>query len=144
MVLLAPPPSTLSLICPAGLNVPNSTCPSFSLDQLFTKLCFFICKSPLLCISFGSSPFSLNPKKPTLLQYTVRLGGVKRHIKFFSSWAIFHGSHSTPKHRKQKSSEMIQVNVPNFYHFTEIPKLTENWPKKRFDKSYSVRVGSVI
>ena len=33
---------------------------------------------------------------------------------------------------KQKSSEMIQVNVPIFFYFAEIPKLTEIWPKNRF------------
>ena len=45
---------------------------------------------------------------------------------------IFQGNHSTQKICKQKSSQMIQVNVPNFFYFAEIPKLTEIWPKNRF------------
>ena len=38
----------------------------------------------------------------------------------------------TQKICKQKSPEMIQVNVPNFFYFAEIPKLTEISPKNRF------------
>ena len=45
---------------------------------------------------------------------------------------IFEGSHPTLKLTKQKKSEIIQVNVPNFFYFDEIPKLTKLGPKKRF------------
>ena len=45
---------------------------------------------------------------------------------------IFEGSHPTLKLTKQKMSEIIQVNVPNFFYFDEIPKMTKLGPKNRF------------
>ena len=45
---------------------------------------------------------------------------------------IFEGSHPTLKLIKQKMSEIIQVNVPNFFYFDEIPKMTKLGPKNRF------------
>ena len=45
---------------------------------------------------------------------------------------IFEGSHPTLKLIKQKMSEIIQVNVPNFFYFAEIQKMTKLGPKKRF------------
>ena len=45
---------------------------------------------------------------------------------------IFEGSHPTLKLAKQKMSEIIQVNVPNFFYFDEIPKMTKLGPKNRF------------
>ena len=42
---------------------------------------------------------------------------------------IFEGSHPTLKLNKQKMSEIIQVNVPNFFYFAEILKTTEIDPK---------------
>ena len=45
---------------------------------------------------------------------------------------IFEGSHPTLKLTKQKMSEIIQVNVPNFFHFDEIPKMTKLGPKIGF------------
>ena len=45
---------------------------------------------------------------------------------------IFGGSHPTLKLTKQKMSEIIQVNVPNFFYFDEIPKMTKLGPKNRF------------
>ena len=44
---------------------------------------------------------------------------------------IFEGSHPTLKLTKQKMSEIIQVNVPNFFYFDEIPKMTKLGPKNR-------------
>ena len=41
---------------------------------------------------------------------------------------IFEGSHPTLKLTKQKMSEIIQVNVPNFFHFDEISKMTKLGP----------------
>ena len=45
---------------------------------------------------------------------------------------IFRTSHPTLKLTKQKMSEIIQVNVPIFFYFDEIPKMTKLGPKKRF------------
>ena len=45
---------------------------------------------------------------------------------------IFEGSHPTLKITKQKMSEIIQVNFPNFYYFNKIPKMTKLGPKTRF------------
>ena len=45
---------------------------------------------------------------------------------------IFEGSHPTLKLIKQKMSEIIQVNVPIFFYFAEIPKMIKLGPKKRF------------
>ena len=45
---------------------------------------------------------------------------------------IFRTSHPTLKLTKQKMSEIIQVNVPNFFYFDEIPKMTKLGPKNRF------------
>ena len=42
------------------------------------------------------------------------------------------GSHPTLKLTKQKMSEIIQVNVPNFFYFAEIQKMTKLGPKNRF------------
>ena len=41
-------------------------------------------------------------------------------------------SHPTLKLTKQKMSEIIQVNVPIFFYFDEIPKMTKLGPKNRF------------
>ena len=38
---------------------------------------------------------------------------------------IFEGSHPTLKLAKQKMSEIIQVNVPNFFYFDEITNMTK-------------------
>ena len=45
---------------------------------------------------------------------------------------IFRRSHLTLKLIKQKTSEIIQVNVPNFFYFAEIQKMTKLGPKNRF------------
>ena len=45
---------------------------------------------------------------------------------------IFRRSHPTLKLIKQKMSEIIQVNVPNFFYFAEIQKMTKLGPKNRF------------
>ena len=45
---------------------------------------------------------------------------------------IFRRSHPTLKLTKQKMSEIIQVNVPNFFYFAEIQKMTKLGPKNRF------------
>ena len=45
---------------------------------------------------------------------------------------IFRRSHPTLKLIKQKMSKIIQVNVPNFFYFAEILKMTELRPKNRF------------
>ena len=45
---------------------------------------------------------------------------------------IFRRSHPTLKLNKQKMSEIIQVNVPIFFYFDEIPKMTKLGPKNRF------------
>ena len=45
---------------------------------------------------------------------------------------IFEGSHPTLKLINQKMSEIIQVNVPFFFHFAEIQKMTKLGPKNRF------------
>ena len=45
---------------------------------------------------------------------------------------IFRRSHPTLKLMKQKMSEIIQVNVPNFFYFAEIQKMTKLGPKNRF------------
>ena len=46
---------------------------------------------------------------------------------------IFRTSHPTLKLTKQKMSEIIQVNVPIFFYFDEIPEMTKlAWPKNRF------------
>ena len=45
---------------------------------------------------------------------------------------IFRRSHPTLKLMKQKMSEIIQVNVPNFVYFAEIQKMTKLGPKKQF------------
>ena len=42
------------------------------------------------------------------------------------------GSNPTIKLTKQKMSEIIQVNVPIFFYFDEIPKMTKLGPKNRF------------
>ena len=44
---------------------------------------------------------------------------------------IFRRSHPTQKLIKQKYP-IIQVNVPNFFYFAEIQKMTKLGPKKRF------------
>ena len=56
------------------------------------------------------------------------------HLPYKSSTVqvIFRRSHPTLKPIKQKMSEIIQVNVPNFFHFDEIPKMTKLGPKNRF------------
>ena len=41
-------------------------------------------------------------------------------------------SHPTLKLTKQKMSKIIQVNVPIFFYFDEIPKMTKLGPKNRF------------
>ena len=38
---------------------------------------------------------------------------------------IFRRSHPTLKLIKQKMSEIIQVNVPNFFHFAKIQKMAK-------------------
>ena len=45
---------------------------------------------------------------------------------------IFRTSHPTLKLIKQKMSKILQVNVPNFFSFAEIPKMTKLGPKNRF------------
>ena len=45
---------------------------------------------------------------------------------------IFEGSHPTLKLTKQKMSKIIQVTVPNFFYFDEIPKMTKLGQKNRF------------
>ena len=45
---------------------------------------------------------------------------------------IFRRSHPTLKLIKQKMSKILQVNVPNFFYFDEIPKMTKLGPKNRF------------
>ena len=45
---------------------------------------------------------------------------------------IFEGSHPTLKLIKQKMSKILQVNVPNFFYFAEILKMTKLGPKNRF------------
>ena len=45
---------------------------------------------------------------------------------------IFRRSHPTLKLIKQKMSEIIQVNVPIFFYFAEIQKMTKLGPKNRF------------
>ena len=45
---------------------------------------------------------------------------------------IFRTSHPTLKLTKQKMSEIIQVNVPIFFYFAEIQKMTKLGPKNRF------------
>ena len=45
---------------------------------------------------------------------------------------IFRRSHPRLKLIKQKMSEIIQVNVPNFFYFAEIPKMKKLGPKNRF------------
>ena len=53
---------------------------------------------------------------------------------FFPTYVqvIFRTSHPTLKLIKQKMSEIIQVNVPNFFYFAEIQKMTKLGPKNRF------------
>ena len=46
--------------------------------------------------------------------------------------AIFRRSHPTLKLIKQKMSKILQVNVPNFFYFAEIQKMTKLGPKNRF------------
>ena len=53
-------------------------------------------------------------------------------VNFMYVQVIFEGSHPTLKLTKQKMSEIIQVNVPNFFYFDEIPKMTKLGPKNRF------------
>ena len=55
---------------------------------------------------------------------------VRTHVQVVQ--VIFEGSHPTLKLTKQKMSEIIQVNVPNFFYFDEIPKMTKLGPKNRF------------
>ena len=57
-----------------------------------------------------------------------------RSLDHFGTYlqVIFCTSHPTLKLTKQKMSEIIQVNVPNFIYFEEIPKITKLGPKKRF------------
>ena len=45
---------------------------------------------------------------------------------------IFRRNHPTLKLIKQKMSKILQVNVPNFFYFAEIQKMTKFGPKKRF------------
>ena len=45
---------------------------------------------------------------------------------------ILRRSHPTLKLIKQKMSKILQVNVPNFFYFDEIPKMTKLGPKNRF------------
>ena len=45
---------------------------------------------------------------------------------------IFRKSHPTLKRIKQKMSKIFQVNVPNFFYFAEIQKMTKLGPKNRF------------
>ena len=45
---------------------------------------------------------------------------------------IFEGSNPSLKLIKLKMSEIIQVNVPNFFYFAEIQKMTKLGPKNRF------------
>ena len=45
---------------------------------------------------------------------------------------IFRRSHPTLKLIKQKMSKILQVNVPNFFYFAEIQKMTKLGPKNRF------------
>ena len=45
---------------------------------------------------------------------------------------IFRRSHPTLKLIKQKMSKILQVNVPNFFYFAEILKMTKLGPKNRF------------
>merc|ERR1712035_152490 len=44
----------------------------------------------------------------------------------------FRRTHPTLKLIKQKMSEIIKVNVPNFFYFAEIQKMTKLGPKNRF------------
>ena len=45
---------------------------------------------------------------------------------------FFEGSHPTLKVIKQKMSKIIQVNVPNHFHFAKIQKMTKLGPKNWF------------
>ena len=54
------------------------------------------------------------------------------YVRTFRVQVIFRRSHPTLKLIKQKMSEIIQVNVPNFFYFAEIQKMTKLGPKNRF------------
>ena len=54
------------------------------------------------------------------------------YARTFRVQVIFRRSQPTLKLIKQKISEIIQVNVPNFFYFDEIPKMIKLGPKNGF------------
>ena len=62
--------------------------------------------------------------RKVLLWITLVLTYLRTYVQ-----VIFRRSHPTLKLIKQKTSEIIQVNVPNFFYFAEIQKMTKLGPK---------------
>jgi len=56
---------------------------------------------------------------------------LRTHLRTYVQ-VIFRRSHPTLKLIKQKMSDIIQVNVPFFFYFTEIQKMTKLGTKNRF------------
>merc|ERR1712219_51966 len=69
--------------------------------------------------------------RKVLLWITLVLTHLRTYLLTYVQ-VIFRRSHPTLKLIKQKMSEIIQVNVPNFFYFAEILKTTKLGPKNRF------------
>ena len=67
--------------------------------------------------------------RKVLLWITLVLTYVRTYVLTYVQ-VIFRRSHPTLKLIKQKMSEIIQVNVPIFFYFAEIQKMTKLGPKK--------------
>ena len=74
---------------------------------------------------------SLFKDRKVLLRITLVLTYV---LTYFLTYVqvIFRRSHPTLKLIKQKMSKILQVNVPIFFYFAEILKMTKLGPKNRF------------
>ena len=53
-------------------------------------------------------------------------------MKCFTSYFLYLQYTTLPNLITGRGEEIIQVNVPNFFHFAEIQKLTKIGPKDRF------------
>ena len=82
-------------------------------------------------VIFSPPPSFIFKDRKVLLWITLVRTYVRTYLLTYVQ-VIFRRSHPTLKLIKQKMSKILQVNVPIFFYFAEIQKLTKLGPKNRF------------
>ena len=102
----------------------------YLLPSCMNDISFSLCLSLSLYFFLPFFMYVFKDRK-VLLWITLVLTYVRTYVLTYVQ-VIFRRSHPTLKLIKQKMSEIIQVNVPIFFYFAEIQKMTKLGPKNRF------------